>query len=82
MRDDKNIIEEKIHICIGPAERVRIQDDANSGLNGIKKCYVDTRSEVMIVRITLGKVLQMIANVELEVTHNLSIANACFKSKV
>jgi hypothetical protein len=82
MRDEKNILEEKIHIGIAPVERIRIEDDTNVRFKGIKKCCVDIRNEVMLLKITLGKVLQMITNIELEVNHHLKLANPCFKSKV
>lgn len=86
MRDDKNILEDKIRVSIASADRTRIEDNFSlfspTIFNINRKCSLDVMSEVLIVKITLGKLIRMIKNVEFKVTHHIKIANPCYKSKM
>ncbi len=68
------------------ADRTRIEDNFSIFSPSIfslnRKCSIDIKTEVLIVKISLGKIVRMIKNVEFEVTHHIKIANPCYKSKV
>jgi hypothetical protein len=83
MRDDKNIIEDKIRVSIAPADHTRIEDNYSLFSQSFNhKCCIDVQSEVLLVKISLGKLLPMIKTIEFEVAHFIKIVNPCYRSKV